>query len=87
MGVKEAKASLSHSSSSQKRSQGRENRRHGRDLKTETQRGKDKTGGQTEQETTDRQLGWGLTAHTRATRGTLMRSYESNAREVSVKKK
>lgn len=28
-----------------------------------------------------------LTAHTRATRGTLMRSYEFSTREVSVKKK
>lgn len=47
---------------------------------------KEKTRRQTEQKMTDSQYS-GLTAHTRATRGTLMRSYESNAREVSVKKK
>lgn len=54
------------------------------DAQTETQRGKDT--GQEEQEKTD-SWGRGLTAHTRATRGTLICSYESNAREVSVKKK
>lgn len=61
-------------------------RKEGDRGQTQRQRPREEKAGQAEQKRTN---SWnsGLTAHTRATRGTLMRSYESNAREVSVKKK
>lgn len=75
--------SPSPSSSSHERSLGGEQTRQRREAK-EAQGGRDGRPKHWEMTASQDRA---LTAHTRATRGTLMRSYESKTREVSVKKK
>lgn len=80
---KEARALSPHSSSSQKSSHCPSKEK--KEEKYKETRGKDRRTGRAENKIDS----WdqGLTAHTRATLGTLTCSYESKAREISVKKK